>query len=103
MIFQAEALVINHTAKQVIKEKIKNNKVNIFLDSQSMLNELQNNKVTTKTIFNCIQNLGKAGENNDTTITWIPGHEGYEGNEQADSLAKQRAGDSIRNAIPSTI
>ena len=68
-----------------------------------MLKALQNNKITSKTIFNCIQNLEKAGENNDITITWIPGHKGHEGNEQADLLAKKGAEDSIRNAIPTTI
>ena len=102
-IFQAEALAINFTAKQIIKEKIKNNKINIFSDSQSVvLKALQNNKIT-KTIFNCIQNLEKAGENNDITITWIPRHEGHEENEQADSLAKKAAGDYEKCHINDTI
>ena len=56
-----------------------------------MLKALQNNKITSKTIFNYIQNLEKAGGKNDITITWKPGHEGHEGNEQTDSLAKRVA------------
>ena len=42
-------------------------------------------------VDNCIKLLNDLGNKNTLTVEWIPGHEGYKGNERADCLAKRGA------------
>jgi len=50
-----------------------------------------NHKVTSRTIQECVDKLKAASQGNEVELIWIPGHEGFEGNEKADELAKQGA------------
>ena len=43
----------------------------------------------SKTILEYHKNLNKLCSNNQVTVSWVPGHQGYEGNETADRLAKK--------------
>ena len=38
-----------------------------------------------------MEHLQVIAQQNDVQVIWIPGHEGFSGNEEADSLAKRRA------------
>ena len=38
-----------------------------------------------------MEHLQAIGQQNDVQVIWIPGHEGFNGNEEADSLAKRGA------------
>ena len=53
-----------------------------------MLNSLQKRSTINEIIRNCHNTLNQLGKNNTINLNWIPGHEGYEGNERADYLAK---------------
>ena len=90
-IFQAEAKAITTCAEEIVKENIKDRKICIFSDSQAVLKSLLNNKTTSKTIEECITKLKIASQHNEIQLKWIPGHEGFEGNEKADELARQGA------------
>ena len=87
-VFQAEAKAITTCATEIMKWNIKNRKIRIFSDSQAVLKSLINNKTTSKTIQECITTLKKASQHNQIELIWIPGHEGFEGNEKADKLAR---------------
>ena len=45
----------------------------------------------SKTISDCVINLKHVCEENSLNLVWIPGHEGFVGNEKADKLAKRGA------------
>jgi len=79
----------------VSKIKLINNVKNLILNweqnSQAVLKALKNVKSNSKTIVECKKNLKMACERNLINLIWIPGHEGFEGNERADELAKKGA------------
>ena len=52
---------------------------------------LDNTKIKSKTTLEAVLALNKLGENNQVLFRWIPAHNGYLGNEKADSLAKRGA------------
>ena len=103
-VFQAEVLAIQETAEMLLMNKISNKEIEIHSDSQAAIKCLNKRKISNLTALNCINTLNKLGVNNKLTITWIPGHRGFEGNELADKLAKKGAHlkkeDTIQSAIP---
>ncbi len=65
-------------------------KIIIYSDSQSVLRSL-----TKKFILDCHTALNELGRTNKIKIIWIPGHEGYQGKERADFLAKEGSSKQI--------
>ena len=64
-------------------------KIKIFSDSQAVLKALKNHKITSKSIYKCVQVLKQVAIDNEVQFIWIPEHKGFEGNEKADELAKK--------------
>jgi len=90
-IFQAEAKAITTCAEEILKQNIKDKDIHIYSDSQAVLKALIKHKTTSKTIQECIDKLKEVGQFNKIELIWIPGHEGFEGNEKADELARKGA------------
>jgi len=88
-VFQAEAKAISTCAEMILMKGYNNKTINIYSDSQAVLKAVMNNKTTSKTIQQCKENLKNLAASNKVILTWIPGHEGHEGNEKADELAKK--------------
>ena len=53
----------------------------------------------SKTILEYHKNLNKLCSNNQVTVSWVPGHQGYEGNETADRLAKNGKEQPLTNPV----
>ena len=87
-IFQAEAIAIWQASKIINQKNLSNLNLEFYTDSQAVLNSLQKRNTKNEIIKNCHITLNELGKNNKVNLNWIPGHEGYEGNERADHLAK---------------
>ena len=56
-IFQAEAKAIAVCAKEIEAKHIRGKKINIFSDSQAVIKSLTNNKITSKSIQECMEHV----------------------------------------------
>ena len=65
----------------------------IFSDAKSVLEALENENSKDQTIRKLSRTIGNviADHNINITLQWIPGHTNIQGNERADTLAKQGA------------
>ena len=88
-VFQAEAYGIEASVKFLISQDTQNRNIVIYSDSQATIKSLQKTKINSRTIISCNNAINKlAGNQNNVTISWIPGHRGHDGNELADQIAK---------------
>ena len=88
-IFQAEAIAIKTAAELIHRKNPLNLNIEIYTDSQSVIKTLQKRVTRNEIIHECHTVLNKLATYNKVNINWIPGHQGYEGNEIADKLAKE--------------
>jgi ribonuclease HI len=66
----------------------RNKRILIFSDSQAALKAINNPKVTSRLVVECMDALSELAERNEVTLMWVPGHSGILGNEKADELAR---------------
>jgi ribonuclease HI len=94
-VFQSELTAIELCADELLNKEVKDSTILICSDSQAALKSLTNNKVTSKTVWSCLQKLQQLGSHNKVTLIWVPGHCGIEGNEKADELAGLNVNQSL--------
>jgi ribonuclease HI len=103
-IFQAEAMAVLKGAETIENLNLSNLKIEFYTDNQGVLKALNKRIIKNGIILSCHDTLNKLAINNTVTLNWIPGHMGYEGNERADTLAKEGRlkpiNDSTYNKIP---
>jgi hypothetical protein len=61
----------------------------IVSDSQAALQAIQSFRITSLQVYYCIEKLNELGRENNLRLVWVPGHEGIDGNEEADQLARK--------------
>jgi len=88
-IFQAEVMAITTCAEMATRHTANRNEIHILSDSQAAIKALSSTNITSITVWNCLKSLKALARQRKVHITWIPGHNGHEGNEMADRLAKQ--------------
>ena len=105
-VFQAEVFAISRVAHHLTHANIKDKTIVINCDSQAAIMALHSTKIRSKTTLEAVQSLSKLGRDNHILVRWIPAHQGFEGNERADTLAKKGANNqdatSFKLPIPST-
>jgi len=104
-VYAAELTAI-HMAVKLFEEKMNKYKsVFIFTDNQSAIQAVdtpkrQSGQYIIKRILDTIDEIHKHKPTCTIHIEWVPGHEGVEGNEQADQAAKEAA--TQKRASPAT-
>ena len=90
-IFQAESLALKEAAHIINVKNFHKINIEFYTDSQAAIKSLQKRITRKELIKEWHEILNNLGKTNKVTINWIPEHEGYEGNEIADKLAKAGA------------
>jgi ribonuclease HI len=87
-VFQAEVYAIMACTLENLDRNYKNRNIYILSDSQAALRALNSYQINSKLVWDCHQSLTQLAEHNRVQLIWVPGHEGIEGHEVAEKLAK---------------
>ncbi|CAL8132135.1 unnamed protein product [Orchesella dallaii] len=98
-VFQAEVLAICW-AVYAMSSLPMGRSIYIYSDSRSALQALQTWQYMTHLVGECFQALNILAGKHSVELIWIPAHEGFQGNEQADQLAKEAAGTVVYGPEP---
>ena len=99
-VFQAEIIAIHHCVKELIRQEFKGKTIAIYSDSQAAIKAVNSMQVNSKLVWDCLETLNALGSQNRLTLAWVPAHTGYEGNEEADSLARAGANKALNGPEP---
>ena len=86
-VFQTELVALKLFAQKLIEKNTKEKIIQVYTDSQASIRALGKYETTSKCVLECKRVLNELSTNNELKINWIPGHEGFNGNEIADRLA----------------
>ncbi|XP_036340187.1 uncharacterized protein LOC118749499 [Rhagoletis pomonella] len=90
-IFQAGIHAIEICGRECLRRGTSAKYICIMSDSQAALLALKSHKISSQLVHDCRNVLNALGDKNTVLLGWVPGHEGHDGNEEADCLAKQGA------------
>ncbi|KAJ8950637.1 hypothetical protein NQ318_010836 [Aromia moschata] len=87
-VFQAEIYAILACGMGILKTAPKRRTIQICTDSQAALMAIESSKVKSRLVLDCKKILNDLASCNRVILTWVPGHSGVPGNEEADRLAR---------------
>ncbi|KAJ8942344.1 hypothetical protein NQ318_011294 [Aromia moschata] len=87
-VFQAEIYAILACGMEILKTAPKRTTIQICTDSQAALMAIESSKVKSRLVLDCKKTLNDLASCNRVILTWVPGHSGVPGNEEADRLAR---------------
>ncbi|KAJ8935225.1 hypothetical protein NQ318_011335 [Aromia moschata] len=90
-VFEAEVTATSACAQEMIRRSYTNKMIQIISDSQAALKALGAVEIHSQVVKDCMDSLTQLAEHNSITLKWMRGHQGQEGNERADFLAKKWA------------
>lgn len=88
-VFQAEVLAIKIALDECLKRKVQDKKIVICSDSRAALQALVHPEINSQLVKDCKIVCQQVGITNKLILTWVPGHAGVAGNEEADRLARE--------------
>ena len=88
-VFQAELQAIRAAGDFLLSKNIHNTTIHVHCDSKSALQALCRTKIKDSLLLAAIHVWSKIQETNKVVLSWIKAHAGHEGNEAADTLAKE--------------
>lgn len=86
-VFQAEVFGILKAAESM--KDVSGKDISIYIDSQAAIRAVGSFNIKSRIVKSCREFLKKLASQNNVRLCWIPSHQGYEGNEMADELAKR--------------
>ena len=99
-VFQAELTAISELTVWLRNLGITDHDITIYSDSQSALEALAAKFIRSSTVKNCRDGLISLSQDNQVTVSWIPGHSGLAGNELADQQAREGSGSTFIGPQP---
>ncbi|KAJ8957700.1 hypothetical protein NQ318_017595 [Aromia moschata] len=87
-VFQAEIYAILAFGMEILTTAPKRRTIQICTDSQAALMAIEFSKVKSRLVLDCKEILNDLASCNRVILTWLPGHSGVPGNEEADRLAR---------------
>lgn len=103
-VFQAEVLAIARAAELAAARVISREDITIYVDSQAALKALESNTIKSSLVKSCREVLqALCRQCNTVKLCWVPGHCNIEGNEKADSLAREGSETDIGSADHSVL
>ena len=90
-VYQCELMAIQEAAFVMINKGIVNKKILFYVDNQAAITTLGNYLIKSNVALKTKQMVNTLSHNNQVIISWIPGHNGHQGNVVADNLAKDGA------------
>lgn len=91
-VFQTELMGILVCANKIKDSLVTERRIQILTDSKAAIAALNSRRITSGLVMDCITALNEVSTSNALEISWIKGHQGNEGNEKADELARQGSG-----------
>ena len=88
-VFQAEIKAITACVEGLLGRRTRNTRIHILSDSQAALRALDAQVHESWVVWECRDALMQLAMRNEVVLQWVPGHEGIDGNEKADDLAKK--------------
>ena len=88
-VYQGEMKAIDIALDYLLEHAIQDKKIEFRVDNQSVLSRLKSGKATTELEEKCMKKLKTLKETVKVVFRWVKAHEGIQGNELADVLAKQ--------------
>lgn len=89
---QAELAGISIATKEISRKGISGKNITICTDSRQALLALSRQRVISRLVLECHENLANASVDNNIVLGWVKGHGRSKGNRIADSLARAAAG-----------
>ena len=89
-VFKTEILAILECVRENIKRRYVNQQISIISDSQAALKALASNKMSSRMIWDCHEELNILGKRNRVRLFWVSGHTSIDGNEKAARTCQTR-------------
>ena len=99
-VFQSEVVAICESSREMLRDGVSNKRILICSDSESSIVSLSSVKFSSRVVLQCFEMLETLSRDNEVTLTWVPGHSGVQGNEEADELARNGSSSSFIGPEP---